>query len=114
MRRLTRNLFLLDLFEEGLFRLDQELFNTEISLRVIGGKIPQFLNKARRNLTIGIGKLLLARFATMPTPSLTDSMALLRGDEAPFSSTIDEIESNEDTRECIENGRDGANEFRPS
>ena len=112
--RLTRNLLLLDLLKEGLLRLDQELFDTQIALGVVCREIPEFLNEALCDFTVRVGKLDVSVESPFARLSRTDSIALLRGDEAPFSSTIELIESKLDTRECIEKGRFGAPKFRPS
>lgn len=110
-RPLTRNLLPLDLFEECLFTLDQEFLDTQVALRVVRRQVSQLLHKALRDLTVRISELLSARISTLLV-ALTDSIALFSGELAPFSSTMLEIESKLDTRECIENGRLGANELR--
>jgi hypothetical protein len=56
-KRLTgRHLFLFDLVKEGLFTLDQELFDTQITLGVVGRQILQLLDETLSDFTIGIGK----------------------------------------------------------
>ena len=52
-----RHLFLFDLVKEGLFTLDQEFLNTQITLGVVGRQISQFLNETLGNFTIGIGEI---------------------------------------------------------
>jgi len=57
MKLTRRHLFLFDLVKEGLFTLDQELLNTQITLGVVGRQISQFLDETLSNFTIGIGEI---------------------------------------------------------
>ena len=57
MRLTRRHLFLFDLVKEGLFTLDQELLNTQITFGVVGRQISQFLDETLGNFTIGIGEI---------------------------------------------------------
>ena len=74
--------------------------------RILRVEILQLLDELGSDPTVGVSELSrmsASGWASMQL-KLTDAMALLSG-ELAFSSTMDEMDSTDDTRECPPKGR---------
>jgi hypothetical protein len=97
----ARELLLLDLVEELLLALHQELFDTEVLDRVVRREGLQLLRELVGDTTVRIGELkpIVRTIRRIEyTMTHTEATALFRG-ELDFSSTIEEMDSTEETRE---------------
>jgi hypothetical protein len=87
------------------------LIDTEILLRVVGRQILKFLHESLSDFSIRVGELSSKasqlQVREWHRDKLTSTIALFSGEDPPFSSMIDEMESNDEFLEWVVNGRLG-------